>query len=113
MTKMKNLCRALLLCALTASGAFAQDTTGVVEGGASDPSGAVVVGARVTARNLDTGFSKETAAASDGFYRLLLLPVGRYSVTVEAPQFAVKVLEPIQVNVSQTVQIGRASGRER
>ena len=75
------------------------------KGVASDPSGAVVVGARVTARNLDTGFSKETTAASDGFYRLLLLPVGRYSLTVEAPQFAVKVLEPIQVNVSQTVRV--------
>jgi hypothetical protein len=102
---MKDVCRALLLCALTATGLFAQDTTGVIEGVSSDPSGAVVVGARVTARNLDTGFSKETTAASDGFYRLLLLPVGRYSLTVEAPQFAVKVLEPIQVNVSQTVRV--------
>ena len=33
------------------------------------------------------------------------LPVGRYSVTVEAPQFATVVQEPIQVNVSQTVRV--------
>ena len=55
--------------------------------------------------NLDTGFTKETTPAADGFYRLLLLPVGQYSVTVEAPQFATLVREPIQVNVSQTVRV--------
>ncbi len=36
---------------------------------------------------------------------MLLLPVGQYRVTVEAPQFARQVREPIQVNVSQTVRV--------
>ena len=57
------------------------------------------------ARNVDTGFTKETDAGADGFYRLLLLPIGQYSVTVKAPQFATLVREPIQVNVSQTVRL--------
>jgi hypothetical protein len=102
---MKILSCSLLLCALTATTVRAQDTTGIVEGIVSDGSGAIVAGARITARNLDTGLSKEGAAAADGFYRLLLLPVGQYRVTIEAPPFAVKVLEPIQVNVSQTVRV--------
>ena len=59
----------------------------------------------MVARNLETGFTKETTAAADGFYRLLLLPVGQYSVTVTAPEFATLVRTPIQVNVSQTVRV--------
>ena len=50
------------------------------------------------ARNVDTGLTKETTAAADGFYRLLLLPVGQYSITVEATDFAKLVQQPIQVN---------------
>ena len=76
---MKNVCRALLLCALTATGAFAQDTTGIVEGVVSDPSGAVVVGAQVTARNLDTGHAgllspgNRIVVKAESAARLLLL----------------------------------------
>ena len=44
---------------------------------------------------------KEATAATDGFFRLLLLPIGDYSVVVEAPQFATLVREPIAVSVSQ------------
>ena len=44
-------------------------------------------------------------AGADGYFRLLLLPVGQYRVAVEAPQFARQVREPIQVNVSQTVRV--------
>ncbi len=95
----------VIACLLPPVAAAAQDTTGTIEGVVSDPTGAVVAGARVTARNLDTGFAKEAAAGGDGFYRLLLLPVGQYSLTVEAPQFAVTVREPIQVNVTQTVRV--------
>jgi len=95
----------LAVCLLAAAGAFAQDTTGTIEGAVTDKVAGPVAGAHVVARNVDTGFTKETAAGADGFYRLLLLPVGQYSVTVKAPQFATLVREPIQVNVSQTVRL--------
>jgi hypothetical protein len=90
---------------LLASSAHAQDVTGAIEGIVADRTEQALPAARVTARNIDTGFVKETAAAPDGFYRLLLLPVGQYSLTIEAAQFAVKVIEPVQVNVSQTVRV--------
>jgi hypothetical protein len=59
----------------------------------------------VVATNLETGFTKETTTAADGFYRLLLLPVGQYTVTMEAPRFATLVREAVQVNVGQTVRL--------
>jgi hypothetical protein len=83
----------------------AQDPTGAIEGAVSDRTAAVVAGARVVARNLDTGLAKDTQSAADGFYRILLLPPGRYRVTVEAPGFATLVREPVDVSVSQSVRI--------
>ena len=85
--------------------AHAQDPTGAIEGAVTDRTAGALAGARVTAINLETGFTKETATASDGFYRLLLLPVGQYTMTVEAARFATLVREAIQVNVGQTVRV--------
>ena len=97
----------VLVCAL-ATAAFAQDPTGTIEGTVSDATSAALAGAKVSVRNLDTGFTREATSAADGFYRLLLIPVGRYALTVEAPQFARLVQEPIQVSVSDTVRVNAA-----
>ena len=107
----KDFClgRSVFLLALlilsTTTGALAQDTTGIIEGGVTDKTSSVIAGAHVVAKHLETGFTKETTTGTDGFYRLLLLPIGQYSVTVTAAQFATLVREPIQVNVSQTVRL--------
>jgi hypothetical protein len=95
---------AVLLCSL-ATAAFAQDPTGAIEGAVSDTTSAALAGAKVSVRNLDTGLTRATTSGADGFYRLLLIPVGRYALTVEAPQFARLVQEPIQVSVSDTVRV--------
>ena len=77
----------LILCLLRTA-AFAQDPTGAIEGTVSDRTAAALAGAKVSVRNLDTGLTRETTSGTDGFYRLLLIPVGRYALTVEAAQFA-------------------------
>src|SRR6185503_16091889 len=85
---MKPFIAALAVCLLGVTGALAQDTTGAIEGAVTDKTAGAVAGARIVAKNVDTGLAKETTAAADGFYRLLFLPVGQYSVTVSAAQFA-------------------------
>ena len=102
---MKRVAAQFVVCLLMCTRALAQDTTGTIEGAITDKSAAAVAGAQVVARNLGTGFTKETSAGADGFYRLLLLPVGEYSVTVNAPQFATLVRQSVQVSVSQTVRV--------
>jgi hypothetical protein len=102
---LKPFTLGLFICLLVTSVAGAQDTTGTIEGGVTDKTSSAVAGAHVVARNLETGFTRETTAAGDGFYRLLLLPVGEYSVTVTAAEFATLVRSPIHVNVSQTVRV--------
>lgn len=90
---------------LAAGAAFAQDPTGAIEGVVTDPSGAVVANAHVVARHQGTGLTRETQAGSNGFYRVVSLPVGSYSVILEAPQLAATVREPIVVTVNQTVRL--------
>ena len=97
---------ALMACLLMAAvSTSAQETTGSIEGAVTDRTSSALVGARVTAINPETGFTKETVTASDGFYRLLLLPVGQYTITIEAPKFATLVREGIQVNLGQALRL--------
>jgi Carboxypeptidase regulatory-like domain/TonB dependent receptor len=101
----KSLTIALAVSLAASTGLFAQGTTGTIEGRVVDPTARAVGGAGLVARNLETGFSREAEAGPDGFYRLLLLPVGSYRVTFSAPQFAPLMRGPIQVDVSQTVRL--------
>ena len=71
---------------LTATAALGQNT-GTITGIVGDQSGAVVAGANVTANNPNTNFSRTAVSGSNGFYRLDQLPVGVYSISVEAAGF--------------------------
>jgi len=83
--------------------ASAQDPTGGIEGVVTDAGDQRIAGALVVAVNLDTAVTRDAETASDGFYRLVQLPVGRYSVTISAPSFAPLVREPVQVNVGNLI----------
>jgi hypothetical protein len=63
---------------------FAQITTATIVGTISDPGGAAVPAASVTARNIDTGLTRTVVSGEDGFFRLEFLPVGNYEVEVSA-----------------------------
>ena len=67
--------------------AFAQVTTADIVGTVTDNSGAVVPGAKVTITNLDTEAPRQTQTDASGAYVVSLLPIGRYSVRVEANGF--------------------------
>lgn len=83
----------------------AQDPTGALEGRVSDRNGGAISGASIKVRNLQTGYSRLQATPASGFFRLALLPVGSYSLSVEAPRFSHFAQQPIDVTVSQTVRL--------
>ena len=103
--KVQALALGLALCLLLPAGAAGQDPTGAVEGTVSDSTTSAISGAHVEARNLETGFARDVRAGADGLYRLLLLPVGQYSLTFTAPGFAALVRAPVQVNVGRTIRL--------
>src|SRR6266496_2488391 len=62
---------------------FAQSTTGTIQGVVLDTQKAVIAGATVTARNLETNASRNTLSNEEGIFRIPNLPIGNYEVTVE------------------------------
>jgi hypothetical protein len=84
--------------------AFAQDTTAVLEGQVTDPSGGALNKAVVEAINSVNGYSRKQPASANGSYRLIL-PAGAYDVTVTAPGFAPYRLHSVSLNVSQSVRL--------
>src|SRR5262249_59481046 len=69
----------LLLAAVTLS---AQTFRGTILGTVTDPSGAVVSGAKVTVKNAGTGLERATETSGDGSHSLPVLPIVTYTLTV-------------------------------
>ena len=72
-----------------------------LSGKVSDPSGAVVATAAVTARNTETGVQRATVTDSEGRYQLLSLPVGTYEVRVVKQAFQEAIRSGIHLAVGQ------------
>ena len=80
---------------------FAQLPTGTILGNVKDPSGAVVVGAMVTAQNVETGTSRSIVTNETGAYRLAALPVGHYDLKVESTGFKPTTQKGLVLDVGQ------------
>src|SRR5579863_5327661 len=66
---------------------YGQGGVGQIVGTVVDPSGAVVAGATITARETSTGVATEIKTNPDGVYRFTDLAIGDYSLTVSATGF--------------------------
>jgi outer membrane receptor protein involved in Fe transport len=100
--KFLSFFAALLGLVVAAMPAFTQSiTSGDVAGVVSDPSGAVVPNAKVTAKNDATAASQTTSTNGEGFYRFAFLQPGGYTLTVEATNFQTTTRK-LQVQVGQT-----------
>ena len=80
---------------------LAQGYFGTVSGILTDPSGAVVQGAKVTLTDEHKGFTFHTTSDSNGRYLFASIPPGTYSVTVEMQGFEKTVRTHIKLNVSE------------
>ena len=92
----------VLLGALSAS-AQVDYSTATLRGTITDPQGAVIPAATVTATSAATGISKSVKTDSGGHYQLLALPPGTYQLSFEAPGFGKSVARGVQLTVGQSV----------
>src|SRR5438128_1748494 len=92
-----------LSLALFATSAFAQSTTtGSIEGMVTDPNGAAVKGATVTATSPNLITAKTATTGDDGRYQILALPPGNYKVAINAGGFAKFESAELAVNLGRT-----------
>jgi hypothetical protein len=87
--------------ALGQSRATSADLTGTVK----DDSQAVVPGARVTARNLETNVERDAFTRPDGRFVMAAVPLGVYRVRIDLTGFATVVIERVELTLGSSVDI--------
>lgn len=92
----------VLVVLATSLGLWAQAGTGEMTGIIFDPMGAVVTNAQVTATNDATGVARTTKPTSAGVYTFPAVPVGSYTLTVEAAGFKTYKLAKVVVSTGTT-----------
>src|SRR5262249_33520077 len=90
----------LVFVVLLAIALSAQTFRGTILGRVTDPSGAVIAGAKVTVKNTGTGLERATETSADGSYSVPELPIGAYTVTVTQTGFQTFVARNVTVDVA-------------
>ena len=85
--------------------AHAQDATARIIGNVTDPSGAPITEAKVTATNLATHLAYEATSDKDGYFQVLSLPIGSYNITVERTGFRKRVFERQSLQIDQSLRL--------
>jgi hypothetical protein len=96
-----GFCSLLLL----ASPLAAQSDRGTITGTVTDPASAVVAGAAIQARNIETGVTSAAATSATGNYTIPELAVGTYEVSVTVAGFKKYTRSGLQVGVAQTLRV--------
>src|SRR5215472_7343976 len=120
-TKGRNIVRIVwslgfIVCLATvALPAFGQGVNATITGTVTDPSGSVVSGVSVEAKNVETGALYTAATTNVGNYAISNLPVGTYTVTAIAPGFRTYTHTNVAVAAGQvlkedvSLQVGSAA----
>ncbi len=90
-----------VLLAVSFTYAHAADVNAKIKGTVTDPAGAVVAKASVTATNEATGVKYTTESSSTGEYLFPQLPIGTYTIKIGAPGFKEFSATGIILNIAQ------------
>lgn len=106
---MSRISRTLVTSALMLSAAPAvmaqQSVNGTIRGRALDPSGAAIPNATVTVANAALGFTKTVTTSGDGYYTIINLPLGTFTVTFSAAGFSDLKVQEVVLNAGSEATI--------
>src|SRR5580658_5703891 len=103
----------VVMALLIAPSTRAQQATGVITGAVTDRSGAPVAGASVPVTDTERGTSLRAQTNTNGLYNFPQLPIGQYSVRVEANGFqtALRSNVGLELNLTATVDFRLTLGQ--
>ncbi len=93
------------MACLSAMPIMAQEVSAGITGRVTDPSGGAIVGATVTAKDLDRQTPWSTKTNEDGIYAFPRVPVGRYELKVESAGFKSYLNPGIVLEVNQRARV--------
>ena len=96
----------LLVVLFATQSSFADNVYATIRGVVTDPQGAVIADAQVTATNTQTGFTKTVKSQNSGLYELPQLPIGPYTVSVTKQGFKTFKSTVITLVVNQVYDLG-------
>jgi len=102
MFTLQQALRSICAVALITSAAFAQGERASVTGAVTDSSGAIIVNATVSIRNVATNIIAKTNTNASGIYYLTSLNPGRYELRIEQTGFRPSVVSDITMGAGQT-----------
>src|ERR1700687_1975231 len=94
-----------LIIVLASSLSSAQDATGRVIGTCSDQQGAVIPDVQITVTNTATQVARKTSTDRDGYFQVLALPIGNYTVTAEHGGFRTIISDEHKLLINQSLRI--------
>jgi hypothetical protein len=99
------LCFALLALLCGVHAASAQDVTATITGTITDPAGAPLVGAIVTAHDTERGTNWSSVTNESGIYNIIRIPVGTYDLKVESKGFQTSAVAPFTLVLNQIARV--------
>lgn len=117
--RLRMLSSAIAFAMLLTTFAFGQETTGGIEGTITDPQGGVVAGVTVTVTsrgavegaraNTTAGFNRTVTTDGNGFFRMLQVPPGYYTIsTAAASGFGTSITNDVEVVLNKTTPVNIA-----
>jgi hypothetical protein len=95
-----------LLTILALAGSLYGQPTATIVGNVRDATGAVIGGAKVEARNVETGLVRNTVSTDTGDFEIPLLPIsGSYTVSVSKEGFQTSQFTGIRLQVDQRARL--------
>ena len=88
--------------------AYGQNGRASINGTVTDPSGAVIAGAHISAKNLETAQITTVTTGSEGNYSMPFLPIGHYEITASNPGFASETQTGITLSADQAASVNFA-----
>jgi len=118
MTLQRLVCSLGFALCLNRAGLAQSINSGTITGTVSDPSAAIIAGAKVQLQNAVTGYAQSVFTDPAGAFRFSNVPMDNYELTVSAKGFstkreAISVRSALPLNVNVTVEMAEELPRTK
>ena len=85
---------------------ISQNITGNIEGRITDAKGSSIPGVNISLSSISLQGNRGTATNNDGYFQIISLPVGEYTIKMSAVGFSRLNIENVQVQLGKTTHFG-------